>query len=356
LVEVQSSSGIVNYTYDDDNIRVSQTIGTETTSYLLDKNRPYAQVLAEYVGNDEIASYLYGLDLISQERGSVNSYYLVDGLGSTRGLTDENGNVTNVYSYDAYGNLIDSVGNSENSYLFAGEQFDESLEQYYLRDRYYDPSVGRFTRRDTYEGDNFNPITLHKYLYTGANPINRIDPSGLNFVDFSPGGLTLAQKIGATLIAAAATTYAYIQVSQDPPERLGGFGEGAQPTLDLYPHPRDPRDSLLARLLSYPGGFGAGQQPNLPTHTGHPRDNTIYDLIRYLFPTEEFVPNGKLSRVTDKWLKSKNIDAHDVKDYLPGPAKHFDIYVDSAKKLFGVRKGQKPEEGEYLGKLEDFQE
>jgi YD repeat-containing protein len=89
LVEVQSSSGIVNYVYDDDNIRVSQTIGTETTSYLLDKNRPYAQVLAEYVGNDEVASYLYGLDLISQERNDVDSYYLVDGLGSMRGLTDE---------------------------------------------------------------------------------------------------------------------------------------------------------------------------------------------------------------------------------------------------------------------------
>ncbi|MEA5471829.1 hypothetical protein [Spirulina sp. 06S082] len=44
----------------------NETIGGETTSYLLDKNRPYAQVLAEYIGDDEIASYVYGLDLISQ--------------------------------------------------------------------------------------------------------------------------------------------------------------------------------------------------------------------------------------------------------------------------------------------------
>ncbi|MEA5470215.1 hypothetical protein [Spirulina sp. 06S082] len=51
--------------------------------------------------------------------------------------TIENGNVTDVYSYDAYGNLIDSVGNSENDYLFAGEQFDSNLDQYYLRDRFY---------------------------------------------------------------------------------------------------------------------------------------------------------------------------------------------------------------------------
>ncbi|WP_323227209.1 RHS repeat-associated core domain-containing protein [Spirulina sp. 06S082] len=110
-------------------------------------------------------------------------------------MTDENGNITDVYSYDAYGNLTNSVGNSENSYLFAGEQFDDNLDQYYLRQRYYDPSVGRFTRRDTYEGDNFDPITLHKYLYTGANPINAIDPSGLNFLYFSLGGLTLVDHI-----------------------------------------------------------------------------------------------------------------------------------------------------------------
>ncbi|MEA5470219.1 RHS repeat-associated core domain-containing protein [Spirulina sp. 06S082] len=117
--------------------------------------------------------------LISQERNDVDSYYLVDGLGSTKGLTDENGNVTDVYSYDAYGNLIDSVGNSENDYLFAGEQFDSNLDQYYLRQRYYDPSVGRFTRRDTYEGRNNEPITLHKYLYANGNPVSYIDPSGL---------------------------------------------------------------------------------------------------------------------------------------------------------------------------------
>ena len=119
----------------------------------------------------------------------------MDSLGSTRGLTDKNGNVTDVYSYDAYGNLTDSVENSENDYLFAGEQFDENLDQYYLRQRYYNPSIGRFTRRDTYEGDNFEPITLHKYLYANANPINGIDPSGL----FTLTEINAATEIANTL-------------------------------------------------------------------------------------------------------------------------------------------------------------
>jgi len=135
-----------------------------TTEYLVDSNRDYTQVLEERVNDALIASYLYGLDLIGQERGNADSYYLVDGLGSTRGLTDGAGNATNTYSYDAFGNLIASAGNVENDYLFAGEQFDEDLEQYYLRQRYYESETGRFTRQDTYSGHISDPITLHKYI------------------------------------------------------------------------------------------------------------------------------------------------------------------------------------------------
>jgi len=137
----------------------------------LDKNRPYDQVLAEFVDGEEVASYVYGLDLISQERNGEDWFYFVDGLGSTRGLTDSSGEVTDAYWYDAYGNLVEHEGSSENDYLFAGEQFDEGLGQYYLRQRYYDTTTGRFTRRDTWEGNRTNPITLNKYLYAHGNLI-----------------------------------------------------------------------------------------------------------------------------------------------------------------------------------------
>ena len=160
-----------------------------TAEYLVDKNLPYAQVLEELVNDSAIASYVYGLDLISQERGNADSYYLVDGLGSTRGLTDASGVVTDTYTYDAFGNLIASGGNIENDYLFAGEQFDEDLGQYYLRDRYYNPSVGRFTRVDTYQGRRSDPMSRHDYLYTHANPVNYIDPSGLYTTTMDLNGL-----------------------------------------------------------------------------------------------------------------------------------------------------------------------
>jgi RHS repeat-associated protein len=173
-------STVSSYTYNDENIRVSSKVGTEAaTSYLLDSNRDYAQVLAESKNGTIGVSYVYGNDLISQKRGNAESFYLVDGLGSTRGLTNAAGTLTDSYSYDAFGNLVGSSGTTANNYLFAGEQYDSNLDQYYLRQRFYDAGTGRFTRRDTYEGNTFSPITLNKYVYGNGNPVNYTDPTGL---------------------------------------------------------------------------------------------------------------------------------------------------------------------------------
>nr|WP_275994356.1 RHS repeat-associated core domain-containing protein [Argonema antarcticum] len=176
---IKASGEVISYQYDSDGIRVSSTVNGVKTEFLVDKNLPYAQVLEERVNNGLTAGYVYGNDLISQQRGSEKSFYLVDGLGSTRGLTNAGGVVTDTYAYDAFGNLISSTNNVQNNYLFAGEQFDRSLGDYYLRARYYDESIGRFTRRDTWEGFLSNPVSLHKYIYTHNNPVNLTDSSGL---------------------------------------------------------------------------------------------------------------------------------------------------------------------------------
>ena len=82
------------------------------------------------------------------------------------------------YDYDAFGNLIHSTGTTANNYLFAGEQFDSDLNLYYNRARYLNVSTGRFWSMDAFDGLQFEPLSLHKYLYARSDPINRIDPSG----------------------------------------------------------------------------------------------------------------------------------------------------------------------------------
>jgi RHS repeat-associated protein len=69
------------------------------------------------------------------------------------------------------------TGNRVRSFC-SGEQYDQDLGLYYLRARYYNPSTGRFLSRDPEAGDPTDPQSLHKYLYAGGDPVNRIDPSG----------------------------------------------------------------------------------------------------------------------------------------------------------------------------------
>jgi RHS repeat-associated protein len=78
----------------------------------------------------------------------------------------------------AFGNIISSTGNTINEFLFTGEQYDANIGFYYLRARYMDPSIGRFITADPFSGFMFEPLSLHKYLYANADPINNIDPSG----------------------------------------------------------------------------------------------------------------------------------------------------------------------------------
>jgi RHS repeat-associated protein len=100
------------------------------------------------------------------------------GHGSVRYLTGLTGAVTDTYDYDAFGNLISSTGTTPNNYLFAGEQSDPALGIYYNRARYYDQRIGRFWTIDTWEGNDDEPLSLHKYIYAQANPVDYLDPSG----------------------------------------------------------------------------------------------------------------------------------------------------------------------------------
>jgi RHS repeat-associated protein len=108
-------------------------------------------------------------------------YYVYDGHGSVRALTDQSGAVTDTYDYDAFGTLLHSTGATYNNFLFAGEQFDPDLGLYYNRARYLNTSTGRFWSMESEEGKDEEPLSLHKYLYAGGDSVNKSDPSGNDF-------------------------------------------------------------------------------------------------------------------------------------------------------------------------------
>ena len=179
LIEAATLNGALLFGYDIHGIRTSRSEGSITTNFVVDHNQQYAQVLAETEGGATTKQYTYGDDLLSQTDGAGQErFFLYDGLGTTRVLADGSEAVTDTYVYEAFGELLASTGSSDNAYRYTGEQYDSGLNQYYLRARYYDQGVGRFSQMDTWMGRSQDPVTLHKYLYANADTVNGIDPSG----------------------------------------------------------------------------------------------------------------------------------------------------------------------------------
>ena len=100
-------------------------------------------------------------------------HYASDEMGSTTHIVDEAGVVKNHYEYDAWGNITAQEEAVPNRFKFTGQQLDPITQQYYLRARFYNPVVARFTQKDTYLGSGLN-----LYSYCENNPVFYADPSG----------------------------------------------------------------------------------------------------------------------------------------------------------------------------------
>ena len=159
------------FAYDPLGRRVSATEGGRTTSYVYDGSNIHLEY--DESGSGPTAVYTDGPrqnEVLEMARGGRHYSYLVDGLGSTIALADENGNVVQRYSYDAFGNPTSS-GSVPNPFLFTGQQWDPESGLYYDHARYYDPANGRFISRDT-------RLSVNPYAYVRNDPANATDPTG----------------------------------------------------------------------------------------------------------------------------------------------------------------------------------
>jgi RHS repeat-associated protein len=129
------------------------------------------------------ASYLgMGLDgkCTQITAGGVRTHTVADLVGSIRMTLSDAGvpQVTSVKS--AFGVKIASQGTLPPSMGgMAGSWLASNTEYSFLRNRFYDPSMGRFTQVDPLHRNR----PFEHYIYGGNDPLTKLDPSGLDVTD-----------------------------------------------------------------------------------------------------------------------------------------------------------------------------
>ena len=146
-------------------------------------------VAAELDGAGNVVStFVYGTRFNVPDamvRGGKTYRILSDWRGSVRAVVDANaGTVVETIDYDAWGNATTSDTTCAagaacapfQPFGFAGGLFDRETGLVRFGARDYDPSVGRWTQKDPirFDGEDTNI-----YAYSGDDPINNIDPTGL---------------------------------------------------------------------------------------------------------------------------------------------------------------------------------
>ena len=206
--------------YDGDKRRVSSKNAAGTvTRFLYDG----INNLKDYDEDWEpIASYTQGIGidkLIRRKDSNGARYYHGDALGSTRMMTNAAEATTASYSYDAWGKITLQSGEAANKHKFTAREWDSEINLQYNRARFYDPEIGRFVTQDPltkgpddptityYSGvysivhrylkdyvDALEPHKTNRYTYCYNNPVNKIDPLGLQADDDKVKGVGEAAK------------------------------------------------------------------------------------------------------------------------------------------------------------------
>ena len=183
LVSVSLPGGTTaSYSYDADGRWTKRASGTTVRNFVWNELTQYGDVALETdgAGSPQATYTLGGMDLIQELRNGNNtaSYYLHDALGDVSGLTNAAGAETDRYRFDAFGQKVISQGTTVNPYGYRSQRSDEITGLLYLRARYLDTTLGRFTARDTAPFELEEPLDLNRYTYTAASPINNYDPTG----------------------------------------------------------------------------------------------------------------------------------------------------------------------------------
>jgi len=187
-----SNQVIGQYSYDGSGARVKKYVPStgETTVFVYDAGGALA---AEYS------------TIVAPVEEAKTSYLTTDHLGSPRVITDGDGEVISRRDFMPFGEELGAgvgprtealkyslVGSDRIRQRFTGYEKDDETGLDFAEARMYQNRHGRFTAPDPLlaSASAADPQTFNRYIYTGNNPVNVTDPSGLDWCQNQGGDAT----------------------------------------------------------------------------------------------------------------------------------------------------------------------
>jgi RHS repeat-associated protein len=201
-----------------------KTVGATTTVYIFSG----ASVIAEYAAGAAAGSptkeyVASGRRILASVSAGAVTYYHPDQL-STRVETNANGAISRTFGHFPYGEDWYEIGANKWKYTTYERDGESGLN--YAMNRYHVGQYGRFLTPDLLAGSVGAPQSLNRYAYAGNDPVNFVDPAGLEMCinpdcvnqPGSAGGIDFSD-VGFSSPIDAGPSY-------DNPGLWGGSGDG----------------------------------------------------------------------------------------------------------------------------------
>lgn len=122
-----------------------------------------------------------------------NAWYTFGGGLSKKQITSE--------SYTPFG---EQIGEATSGFGYNGEYYNAATDMIYLRARFYEPEMNRFSQKDILRGSILQPGSLNRYAYVQNDSVNFVDSSGESLKTLRDSARSLIRNVAVTATAAVA--------------------------------------------------------------------------------------------------------------------------------------------------------